>query len=157
MLTAVVQACIPCRQRKVRCDLGSVENFSDPPCARCRRESKECYFSAQRRTLRPPGGSIGQTQPLRRSADSRLGQSSEEAQQASEQTVGLLQSVEVHGGHDAMKLLSEVARKGYRESGPPPEDHTGTKVTANLTESENAEDDIFAGLDMADQDDFSFT
>ncbi len=45
----------------------------------------------------------------------------------------------------------------HRASGPPPEDHTGTKVTANLTESENAVDDIFAGLDMADQDDFSFT
>lgn len=45
----VYQACIPCRRRKVRCDLGSVDNPSDPPCVRCRRESKECYFSATRR------------------------------------------------------------------------------------------------------------
>ena len=43
------QACIPCRRRKVRCDLGSVDNPHDPPCVRCRRESKECYFSATRR------------------------------------------------------------------------------------------------------------
>ncbi|KAF8542768.1 hypothetical protein BDD12DRAFT_632083, partial [Trichophaea hybrida] len=43
------QACIPCRQRKVRCDLGSVEAPHDPPCVRCRRESKECFFSATRR------------------------------------------------------------------------------------------------------------
>ena len=41
--------CIPCRRRKVRCDLGPVDNPSDPPCVRCRRESKECYFSATRR------------------------------------------------------------------------------------------------------------
>lgn len=45
----VYQACIPCRRRKVRCDLGSVDNPNDPPCVRCRRESKECYFSATRR------------------------------------------------------------------------------------------------------------
>lgn len=45
----VYQACIPCRRRKVRCDLGSVDDPEDPPCQRCRRESKECYFSATRR------------------------------------------------------------------------------------------------------------
>ena len=45
----VYQACIPCRRRKVRCDLGSVDNPRDPPCVRCRRESKECFFSATRR------------------------------------------------------------------------------------------------------------
>ena len=45
----VYQACIPCRRRKVKCDLGSVDNPSDPPCVRCRRESKECFFSATRR------------------------------------------------------------------------------------------------------------
>lgn len=45
----VYQACIPCRRRKVRCDQGSVDNPHEPPCVRCRRESKECYFSATRR------------------------------------------------------------------------------------------------------------
>lgn len=33
----------------MRCDLGSVDNPHDPPCVRCRRESKECFFSATRR------------------------------------------------------------------------------------------------------------
>ena len=59
------QACDPCRKRKVKCDLGSVlawrentsdancligvDNPHDPPCMRCRREHKECLFSATRR------------------------------------------------------------------------------------------------------------
>ncbi|KAI9877370.1 MAG: hypothetical protein M1830_004103 [Pleopsidium flavum] len=43
------QACIPCRRRKVRCDLGPVDNPTEPPCARCRREGKDCHFSATRR------------------------------------------------------------------------------------------------------------
>ena len=43
------QACIPCRNRKVRCDLGPIDEPHDPPCVRCRREAKECYFSANRR------------------------------------------------------------------------------------------------------------
>lgn len=52
----VYQACIPCRRRKVRCDLGPVDNPSDPPCVRCRRESKECYFSATRRKRKTEDG-----------------------------------------------------------------------------------------------------
>ncbi|KAI9733324.1 MAG: hypothetical protein M1834_003408 [Cirrosporium novae-zelandiae] len=43
------QACDPCRRRKVKCDLGSVDNPRPPPCSRCRRESKKCEFSATRR------------------------------------------------------------------------------------------------------------
>ncbi|KAL2361257.1 hypothetical protein RJZ56_005862 [Blastomyces dermatitidis] len=42
------QACIPCRERRVRCDLGSVDSPHDGPCGRCRRERKFCHFSATR-------------------------------------------------------------------------------------------------------------
>ncbi|KAK3302324.1 uncharacterized protein B0T15DRAFT_514369 [Chaetomium strumarium] len=54
----VYQACIPCRRRKVRCDLGSVDDPHDPPCVRCRRESKDCYFSATRRKRKVDDGSL---------------------------------------------------------------------------------------------------
>jgi hypothetical protein len=39
----------------VRCDLGPVDNPHDPPCVRCRRESKECFFSATRRKRKTDG------------------------------------------------------------------------------------------------------
>ncbi|KAF7506937.1 hypothetical protein GJ744_011068 [Endocarpon pusillum] len=39
------KACIACRRRKARCDLGI---NSSPPCARCRREHRECVFSSER-------------------------------------------------------------------------------------------------------------
>ncbi|WEW56978.1 zinc finger transcriptional activator [Emydomyces testavorans] len=42
------QACIPCRERRVRCDLGSVDHPHQGPCGRCRRERKFCHFSATR-------------------------------------------------------------------------------------------------------------
>ena len=164
-------ACIPCRRRKVRCDLGSVDNPHDPPCVRCRRESKECYFSATRRKKknagdddqdsdtgdepvyeiksgrkrlrtkeepdaviyevedddipRTPGGSIGRTQPLRRPTAPKPVQFGEEDHEKADQTVGLLQAAEVHGGHDALKLLYEAAtvqsaRKTSKESGARP-------------------------------------
>lgn len=32
----------------MRCELGSADSPSKPPCARCRRESKDCFFSALR-------------------------------------------------------------------------------------------------------------
>ncbi|KAF2848156.1 hypothetical protein T440DRAFT_429428 [Plenodomus tracheiphilus IPT5] len=53
--TRTYQACIPCRRRKVRCDLGPVDHPHDPPCVRCRRESKECFFSATRRKRKADG------------------------------------------------------------------------------------------------------
>lgn len=40
----------------MKCDLGSVDNPGDPPCVRCRRESKECYFSATRRKRKTEDG-----------------------------------------------------------------------------------------------------
>jgi len=52
----VYQACIPCRRRKVKCDLGSVDSPGDPPCKRCARESKECFFSATRRKRKTEDG-----------------------------------------------------------------------------------------------------
>ena len=44
----------------MRCDLGSVDNPHDPPCVRCRRESKECYFSATRRKRKPADDGEGE-------------------------------------------------------------------------------------------------
>ncbi|GAA5821960.1 hypothetical protein JCM11251_004797 [Rhodosporidiobolus azoricus] len=38
------RACQPCRARKLKCDLGDPDNPSEPPCKRCRRESRECVF-----------------------------------------------------------------------------------------------------------------
>lgn len=42
-------ACLNCRLRKVKCDLGSVDNPHDPPCARCKRERRECIFVESKR------------------------------------------------------------------------------------------------------------
>ncbi|KAL4922295.1 hypothetical protein BDW62DRAFT_50924 [Aspergillus aurantiobrunneus] len=41
------KACIPCRQRKAKCDLGQLPDGSPmgPPCAKCRREQRQCVFS----------------------------------------------------------------------------------------------------------------
>ncbi|KAF2806381.1 uncharacterized protein BDZ99DRAFT_490216 [Mytilinidion resinicola] len=57
--TRTYQACIPCRRRKVRCDMGPVDSPHDPPCVRCRRESKECFFSATRRKRKPQDSGEG--------------------------------------------------------------------------------------------------
>lgn len=44
------KACISCRQRKSKCDLGSGPDGMPlgPPCSRCRREQRECVFSEKR-------------------------------------------------------------------------------------------------------------
>ncbi|EXJ78890.1 hypothetical protein A1O1_09292 [Capronia coronata CBS 617.96] len=43
------QACQRCRERKVKCDLGSVDAPADPPCKRCLRERLKCEFAPTRK------------------------------------------------------------------------------------------------------------
>lgn len=44
------KACLPCRQRKAKCDLptGPDGISAAPPCAKCRREQRPCVFSEKR-------------------------------------------------------------------------------------------------------------
>lgn len=41
------KACLNCRLRKVKCDLGPIEEPHPPPCVRCRREQRECLFTTK--------------------------------------------------------------------------------------------------------------
>lgn len=43
------RACLNCRLRKVKCDLGPVDNPHDGKCARCLRERKDCVFVESKR------------------------------------------------------------------------------------------------------------
>lgn len=50
--TRTYRACLPCRARKTRCDLGDPNDPDEPPCARCRREGRGkdgCVFVESRR------------------------------------------------------------------------------------------------------------
>ncbi|CAP86289.1 Pc20g09600 [Penicillium rubens Wisconsin 54-1255] len=67
----VYQACEPCREKKVRCELGSADCPNKPPCSRCRRESKQCFFAASR---------IRKTTSTKRKAQSPLPQESNRSQ-----------------------------------------------------------------------------
>jgi hypothetical protein len=56
-LSRAYKACLSCRKRKVRCDLGA---SNQAPCQRCQRESRECIVPEERSWKRqhelPPGG-----------------------------------------------------------------------------------------------------
>jgi len=75
------QACQHCRDRKVKCDLGSmfdgkfwvpvpladqltgVDAPHSPPCARCKRERLECQFAPTRKKLKRGGEETGEGRP----------------------------------------------------------------------------------------------
>ncbi|EXJ65909.1 uncharacterized protein A1O5_10885 [Cladophialophora psammophila CBS 110553] len=50
------QACQRCRERKVKCDLGSVDAPADPPCKRCLRERLQCEFAPTRKKQKKSDG-----------------------------------------------------------------------------------------------------
>lgn len=174
----VYQACIPCRRRKVRCDLGSVDNPHDPPCVRCRRESKDCYFSATRRKRKTdddgsdqddyitrngrkrtnrnvspppfierrsysnvpltPGGSRGQSQPLRRPDGNRAGRGRDEwgGEGDANQTLENIEAQTVmrrgvFGPQDALDLLYKAATDRYDLRLLDPQSNPGSMLTPN--------------------------
>jgi hypothetical protein len=54
-ITRTYKACLSCRKRKIRCDLGE---SNQPPCQRCRRESRDCNIPEERswKSQTPGGG-----------------------------------------------------------------------------------------------------
>ncbi|KAF2193127.1 hypothetical protein K469DRAFT_619721 [Zopfia rhizophila CBS 207.26] len=55
------KACIACRKRKSRCELSAEDYSAGRPCARCRRELKDCIFTAARRAPRERRNSFAHT------------------------------------------------------------------------------------------------
>ncbi len=52
------KACLWCRSRKCKCDLGDLDSPSEPPCSRCRREGRECLFVESRRGQRSKSAAL---------------------------------------------------------------------------------------------------
>ena len=62
------RACLNCRLRKVKCDLGPVDNPHDGKCARCLRERKDCVFVESKR-----GGTTNVVNGKRKGNEHRVG------------------------------------------------------------------------------------
>lgn len=43
------KACLSCRARKIKCDMGPLDKPHEPPCKRCKREGKRCEFLESKR------------------------------------------------------------------------------------------------------------
>ena len=53
------KACVPCREKKVKCYLGAPDKPAQPPCLRCRRSGRACFFDDKTR-----GGRRERKRPL---------------------------------------------------------------------------------------------
>ncbi|KAA8909747.1 hypothetical protein TRICI_004396 [Trichomonascus ciferrii] len=109
------KACLNCRQRKVKCDLGDISNPSKPPCARCRREGKECTFTDSKR-----GGvnnvRLGRekrafsTDPTTATSSAGLGVAPKVARTSSRVENDVISQKELHNTADALEILAHAAR-----------------------------------------------
>jgi len=133
------QACVPCRKRKVKCDLGDPGNPSDPPCRRCRREHKECYFQDLRTkksdpSLAPQGGRLTKRARTAKSSASpapiqppgpnaifppfspSTGVAISSIGSSESNTADRILHKEVHNANEALNLLYEAAAESRPES-----------------------------------------
>jgi hypothetical protein len=126
-ITRTYKACLSCRKRKVRCDLGE---SNQPPCQRCRRESRECNVPEERSSKSQTPGNNGQSSsvaPASRSTVSLqanpLPQDNRQATAAESSTApegisgpGLEDTIirtAVTSGNDALGLLFRDVRSGH--------------------------------------------
>ncbi|PYI14245.1 putative C6 transcription factor [Aspergillus japonicus CBS 114.51] len=60
------KACLSCRQRKAKCNLGTDQDGFPigPPCAKCRREQRECIFSEKRAWERSSKRGLSEDAPM---------------------------------------------------------------------------------------------
>lgn len=112
------KACLNCRQRKVKCDLGDISNPGQPPCARCRREGKECTFTDSKR-----GGvnnvRLGREKRALESTDDVFANKSSRTEGKPQAGVkasstggsdDLISQKELHNTTDALEILAHAAR-----------------------------------------------
>ncbi|KAL4739441.1 hypothetical protein BDV11DRAFT_205163 [Aspergillus similis] len=107
------KACIPCRQRKAKCDLGEHADGSPigPPCAKCRREQRECVFSETRaweRRKKRADNADGYTESNIHSHQPTAKNPHTRQQSASTLENSMMRTV-VSSGNDALNILFEAA------------------------------------------------
>lgn len=121
------KACINCRAKKIKCDLGDLANPSEPPCARCRREGRQCEFSVSRRggtsnikagkqkqntkddTRSSSAEPLGAAKKTDYNKESNAGASSS-LSKTSENEDNAITGQELHTTSDALDLLANAAR-----------------------------------------------
>jgi hypothetical protein len=148
----------------VRCELGSADCPERPPCARCRRESKECFFAASRirktanRKAQPfrnprsqPATLLSDSTPV---SHNNIIQVREESQTSPGDGRAAAALLEGHPRtyHDALTLLSEAcehseARKGSTDGSPannlpgvsssPPDSPLGIQIDTGTNKNTN--------------------
>jgi hypothetical protein len=101
------KACLNCRLRKVKCDFGDLANPSKPPCARCKREGRDCQLVASKR-----GGIKNVLAGKERKAAALAAAMNEDAIEN-----GLVSAAddsisrrELHNTSDALEILAHAAR-----------------------------------------------
>jgi hypothetical protein len=124
-ITRTYKACLSCRKRKIRCDLGE---SNQPPCQRCRRESRDCNVPEERswKSQTPGGGQSSSAAPASRSTVSLPAQpplqdnrpdAGVESPSVPEHTSGAdlentIIRTAVTSGNDALGLLFHDVRSG---------------------------------------------
>lgn len=123
------KACLNCRLRKVKCDLGDLSNPFKPPCVRCRREGKECQFAESRR------GGVSNVRAGKEKRSSSVGLSPPDSKFKDKySTDDPIAGRELHNTSDALEILAHAARSFPKISGKSPASKRGTAVNSALNE-----------------------
>jgi hypothetical protein len=117
--TRTYQACDECRRRKIKCDMGPVDNPHAPPCARCRRENRDCTFAPTRRKKRKAKGEededdvpevVTKRQSLVVQASPLV------ATEEEDHSISVLQTHDINSGYDSLNMLISAAEGLSKES-----------------------------------------
>lgn len=110
------KACLNCRLRKVKCDLGSVDKPREGKCVRCMRERKDCVFIESRR-----GGTSNVVRGRKKKLEATQGSSVVFTQDSTESSAEPSGMSKIEEGKDVLNrqetsLLPEVRKESNSRS-----------------------------------------
>ncbi|GKU08920.1 unnamed protein product, partial [Fusarium langsethiae] len=128
-------ACALCRAHKVRCVLGS-----EPPCAKCRREHRECVFDRPKRgprTREAPRWAEREPAP-RQSADATIETQNSGKQHESQQAVGINSNTNTTGTNHSSAASPQGSSHDNASSEAQGSDPASTSTNTNNAQRKNS-------------------
>jgi hypothetical protein len=136
--TRTYQACDECRRRKIKCDMGPVDNPHGPPCARCRRENRECTFAPTRRKKRKakeeedeeeiPNGAAKRKSIIIQQTPVPIDPAV--ASEEEDHSLAVLQRHEINSGYDSLNMLISAAEGLSKEPDAPSNAELSNQIAA---------------------------
>lgn len=141
------KACLNCRARKVKCDMGPVDIPHGPPCSRCKRERKMCEFPPPKKRAQSKQEQVHIVNEVPTSQSQRITSGSDKANSYTKipehciDTVDVKWKFEINSMQNALEFLAKAAgsasTKEVKDTNSESHHHSRLKKLSHQSDEDN--------------------